>query len=95
MTKAIVNQEMLYCGEQRYKGEVITMHGARNDDALVRVHHLRPLDGEYNMSTIVRDDSGREFVDEYARQQYREKAPREALVIKRGPGRPRKNAVAS
>jgi hypothetical protein len=83
--KVLVKQPMTYNGVSRYKDEVFALIGARNDDALVRVGHVRPYDGP-----TVRDDySGREFASQQGLNSYRIEAPKDAVVIRRGPGRPK------
>lgn len=94
MPKVICLQNMKYDGVDRYKGEVIALIGARNDDALVRVGHVRVITGDSNLTPVRDDYSGREFIDERALETYRMVAPREAIIIRRGPGRPRKEATA-
>lgn len=90
LAKVICNVEMLYNSIKRYKGEVFELVGARNDDKLVRVGHVRPVTGDMEpLKGIERDDAtGRIFVDRAAWEAYRRAAPADAVIVQRRAGRP-------
>lgn len=77
---------MNYDGTKRFKDEIFELIGARNDDALVRVKYVVLWDEKKHSE--VRDDSGRCFISEGARQHYRMSVGNEAVIVRRPVGRP-------
>jgi hypothetical protein len=87
-TKVISQINMNYDGTERYRGEIFNLGGLRNDDKLVRIGHVRPVTGDMELAPV-RDDTGREFIDEGSRRAYRLIAPaKEVAIVQRRPGRP-------
>lgn len=87
--EVICQFEMTYAGVKRYKGEIFRLIGARNDDTLVRIGHVRPITGDTDIPGRVRDDTGREFTDESSRVAFRLQEGSDPAVIIRRPGRPK------
>ncbi len=63
MVQVVIQREMTYDGIKRYKGEIMALHGARNDDKLVRNNLVRIFDEEHE-NCIRADNLGRDFTTE-------------------------------
>lgn len=87
--KVVCRQEMTYNGTKRYKDEVFELQNLRNDYAMVNTGLVHPYQGEEN--ALITDDSGRTFISEAARVNYRRVAPAadHSIRVKRPAGRPK------
>ncbi len=61
MTVVASNTDMTYAGIKRYKGEIFTLRGARNDDNIVRNALVRLFD-EDTEDKHRADNLGRDFI---------------------------------
>lgn len=87
-TRVMSKKSFVYSGVNRYPGEVWNLTGQRNDDKLVKHEFVIATDVEEDK--LVRDDSGRYFIDEDARLAYRTTAPKEDTQVRaRTGGRPK------
>ncbi len=79
--------EGTYNGMNRYKGEIFRFQGSRNEDALIRVGHVRIVDED---TQRVVDDTGREFISEGTRTEARRRMGSNVIDLNpRRPGRPK------